>query len=327
MAARQRYDHNQKLPPAYPPQDTQYDAYASPSVSFEDEFQANDPMIPSSIPKEWRLIVKGQLSDTAYGVGHGIAVERHNNVLVQMMDDDQIMRNLEIEGDIIQIAQSPRKRRLIIERELDDRIDMVWFQGKKEVQGFITNPYDDDLQIYGAHFLNERTFVCVIKRPDDRVDLRESTFGKARSIYSRSIGSSCKSIPLAPTMCNQGQGLFFFKEVQEDQFLPVCRTLVNGQDRVMGELSTQPQVQASSKKASTVAWINQDGEVWISSQHLQALHIGQSHHPFLAVSEQGDEVAWINQGELYVYYGRLNQCYSWPCPPDLLALGWRKDSF
>ncbi len=58
-----------------------------------------------------------------------------------------------------------------------------------------------------------------VPRPDERLDLREGRFKKSRQVQTRIVGSSIKSVPLAPSMFNKGHLVFFFKEVSENRFL------------------------------------------------------------------------------------------------------------
>ena len=289
-----------------------------------DDFSSHERALPPP-PKGWRLITQSDLSERARGLGCGIAIEREGPHLIRMMDDDRIIRQIELEGDILHISQSPRKQRLIVERSRDGQREVVYFRGK-ELQGFITNPVVDDLELFGAEFFSETGFVVFTVRPDYRLDLREGRFKKSRQVQTRVIGASIKSAPLPPSMCNKGHLAFFFKEVSENRFLPLCRRISNGEDVVVsGELTERPMIQAASRDSTTLAWITQTKGVWVSrgSQHPSKCITETSAH-LLAVSSDGRQVAWAGENEFCTYHVESQRIESWERPKGLLAIGWRE---
>lgn len=274
-------------------------------------------------PRGWRLITQGDLSARARGLGGGIAIDREGPKSFRMMDDDRIMRQLEVEGDIINISQSPRKQRLIIERSRDGWRELVYVRGK-EIQGFLTNPISDDCDIFGVQFINDTGFLIFVERPDQRIELREGRFKKARQVQTRVVGSSLHSVPLAPSVCLNGQMAFFFKGVSEGRSLPMCRRVSNGEDIVIaGELTDLPVLQAASRSSLTLAWVTNRGDLWVSSNSAPAAIISSEGVDHLAVSDDGRTVGWANEWGFFTYDVEIQQLESWECPTGLLALGWR----
>jgi hypothetical protein len=293
-------------------------AYTNGSSSAVDEFEERLP------PRSWRLISRSDLPEGARGIGGGIALCRENDLRLLMMDDDRIIRHIEVEGEILAIAQSPRKRRLIAERIRAGAREMVWIKGK-EIQGFITNALDDEGEVFGAHFVNDHSFVYFIERPDHRIDMREGRFMKARGVQSRSVGSSLRGAPLAPVSCHQAQRVFFFKQVTDEGYIPICRRISDGDDLVMGELCDEPMVLSASRNAGVVSWIDTQGKVWASSKRFPTSCIGRSDMKLLSTAHDGGHVAWMNRGELKTYSLNQNRQEAWNAPTDLLAIGWRSE--
>ncbi len=275
-------------------------------------------------PRGWRLISQADLSPKARGLGDGIAIERQGDTLVRMMDDDRIIRQIELEGSIIHVSQSPRKQRLIVERSRDGQHEVIYFRGR-ELQGFITNPVSDDHDMFGAKFFSETGFIIFTERPDERLDLREGRFKKSRQVQTRVIGSSIKSVPLAPSVCQKGNLAFFFKGVSENRFLPICRRISNGEDVVIGgELNERPIMQAASTEAATLTWMTRNGDIWVSSGASHPTQcVSQSSATQLAVSSDGKQVAWVNATSFFTYNVEQRRVEEWSAPQGLLAIGWR----
>lgn len=304
------------------------------SRSYEERFQSNEPFSDirddalenrlAPPPRGWRLITQADLSERARGLGGGIAIEREGPQLIRMMDDDRIIRQIELDGEIIRVSQSPRKQRLIVERSRDGQREVVYFRGK-ELQGFITNPIVDDFEVFGAEFFSETGFVIFCTRPDERLDLREGRFKKSRQVQTRIVGSSIKSVPLAPSMFNKGHLVFFFKEVSENRFLPICRRISNGEDIVVGgELTERPIMQSASRDSMTLAWITHTGDVWVSSGSKHpSQRVSQTGSSLLAISADGRQVAWVGETEFFTYDVEAYRIERWELPAGLLAIGWR----
>ena len=275
-------------------------------------------------PKGWRLITQNDLSSRARGLKGGIAFEREGEHVVRMMDDDRIIRQLEVSGEIISISQAPRKQRLIIERSRDGWRELLYIRGK-EIQGFITNPLSDECEVFGAQFYNDTGFLILVERPDQRVELREGRFKKARQVQTRVVGSSLTSVPLAPSICQRGQLAFIFKAVSEDRFLPLCRRISSGEDTVIGsEVDGIPVQQAASRDAMTIAWVTQRGELFINAGvHHPSSVIHREGVDYLAVSSDGRQVAWTNEWGFFTYHVERRQIEQWERPEGLLAVGWR----
>jgi hypothetical protein len=275
-------------------------------------------------PRGWRLITQDDLSERARGLGDGIAIEREGPVLIRMMDDDRIIRQIELEGEVTHISQSPRKQRLIVERSRDGQRETVYFRGR-ELQGFITNPVLDDQDIFGAKFFSETGFVIFAIRPDQRLDLREGRFKKSRQVQTRVVGTSIKDVPLPPSVCNKGHLAFFFKGVSENRYLPVCRRISNGEDIVIGgELTERPIMQAASSGSTTLSWMTHTGDVWVSSGAQHPTHcVSSLGTTLLAVSSDGRHIAWVGEESFYTYNVEARKVDQWGLPQGLLAIGWR----
>jgi hypothetical protein len=337
VAARHTHARSNINLDPYPPQ-AGFDAYAQPNSQHakvsSSQRELISPMVSDALsgeqqkiyPKVWRLITQKDLPHDAYGLGQGIAITREDKRRILMMDDDRIIRNLELEGKIISITQSPRKRRLIIERELHGIKELVWLNGK-EIQGFITNPLDDELPVFGAHFTHDNRFVYMSARPDGRFDMREGSFSKARGIQSRLLGSSVKGVPLAPICSHRSQRVFFFKEVSEIGYVPVCRRLSDGDDRIMGELCEMPVVLHASRNADTIAWIDHQGYIWVCTENREAIRVARTQSHLLAVAQDGHEIAWISQNTLHCYNIDQQHTKQWPVREEVLAIGWRSEIF
>ena len=295
--------------------------YSIPSGG-ETNVALSDGLAPP--PRGWRLVTQADLSPQARGLGDGIAVERQGETLVRMMDDDRIIRQIELEGNIIHVSQSPRKQRLIVERSRDGQHEVIYFRGR-ELQGFITNPVSDDHDMFGAKFFSETGFVIFTERPDERLDLREGRFKKSRQVQTRVVGSSVKAVPLPPSICQKGTLAFFFKGVSENRFLPVCRRISNGDDVVIGgELNERPVTQAASTEAMTLSWMTRNGDIWVNSgSHHPTQCVSQSNASQLAVSSDGRQVAWVSDTSFYTYSVDQRRVEKWSAPQGLLAIGWR----
>ena len=275
-------------------------------------------------PRGWRLITQKDLSPRARGLGGGVAIERENDHLLRMMDDDRIIRHIQLEGDVLSISQSPRKQRLIVERSLDGLRQMLYIRNK-DVQGFITNPVSDECSIFGACFVNETMFVVLVERPDGRIDLREGRFERARRVQTRVVGTSLPGTPLFPSPCNKGHLVFLFKELSEGRYLPICRRISNGEDTVVGsELLEQPMLQSASQDSMTISWVTQQGRLWVSGgvQHPTAC-IYEEGADMLVTSADGRHVAWSNEWGFFTYNLDLRKIERWSQPDGLLTIGWR----
>ncbi len=44
---------------------------------------------------------------------------------------NRIIRQIELDGEIIRVSQSPRKQRLIVERSRDGQREVVYFRGER----------------------------------------------------------------------------------------------------------------------------------------------------------------------------------------------------
>ena len=275
-------------------------------------------------PRGWRLITQEDLSTRARGIGEGVAIERESDQLLRMMDDDRIIRQIQVEGDVLSVSQSPRKQRLIVERSLDGVRQMLYVRNK-DVQGFITNPTLDECEVFGASFINETTFVVFTERPDGRVDLREGRFERARRVQTRVVGTSLSHPPLPPSPCNKGHLVFFFKELSENRYLPVCRRISNGEDAVIGaELTELPVLQTASQRSMTIAWVTERGDVWVSggASHPAAC-VYRDGADLITISHEGREVAWSNEWGFFTYQLESKSVEQWSRPEGLLAIGWR----
>ena len=275
-------------------------------------------------PRGWRLITTSDLSPQARGLGGGIAIERERSGQLRMMDDDLIIRNLKLEGEVLNISQSPRKQRLIAECLVGELRQMLYVRNS-DVQGYITNPISDDCEVFGARFINDTSFIMSSERPDGRIDLREGRFKRARQIQTRVIGSSLPATPLPATPFNKGHLAFLFKELSGERYLPICRRISNGEDTVIGsEVTMRPTTQATSRDSMTIAWSSRGGELWVSggSQHPTRV-IDQRGVELLAVSADGQQVAWSNEWGFFTYQIEQQKVEQWALPPDLIALGWR----
>jgi len=276
-------------------------------------------------PRSWRLILEGDLPEGAQGLSHGIAAYRSSEDELSVMDDDLITRTLKVEGDVVALAQSPRKRRYVVEVDLGGAREISWGKGR-DIQGFITNPYDEELSVFGARFIDESHFVCFTERPDGRYELREGSFERARAVRLRQVGSSLKSPPISPVACDRSERVFMFKYIDKQGYLPICRRVTDGDDKVVGELSTEPRASAASRDASVVAWIDQQGRVWISDLKQPMTQVGESNQSLLALSHDGAELAWCVDQELHVYSTRRRQRERWRLERRPIALGWRSES-
>jgi hypothetical protein len=246
-----------------------------------------------------------------------------------IMDDDLITRTLSVEGEVVALAQSPRKRRHIIELDHQGGREVAWGKGK-EVQGFITNPYEDERDVFGARFVDESHFVCFIERPDELFELREGSFDRARGVQLRRVGAPLRSPPLPPVPFDHATRALLFKYIDhagERGYLPVSRHIAGGEERVVGELISKPRASSASREAEVVSWVDEEGRVWVSSPRLPMRQIGESAGDLLAVSHDGDQVAWCDRGALVAYSLRRRQAQRWHLKQPPLALAWRSESF
>lgn len=287
--------------------------------------QVGHPKANELPPRSWRLILEGDLPEGAQGLSHGIAAYRDHDQELLIMDDDLITRTLKVEGNVIALAQSPRKRRYIVEVDLGDTREISWGKGR-DIQGFITNPYEEELSVFGVRFIDESHFVCFTERPDGRYELREGSFEKARAVRLRQIGASLLSPPICPVACERAERVFMFKYIDKQGYLPICRRVTDGEDRVIGELTTEPKASAASRDASVVAWIDQQGRVWLSDLKIPMSQIGETNQSLIAISHDGSEIAWCVDQELHVYSTRRRQRERWKLERQPIALGWRSEN-
>jgi len=287
--------------------------------------QVGHPQTSELPPRSWRLILEGDLPEGARGLSHGIATYRDHDSELMIMDDDLITRTLKVEGDVIALAQSPRKRRYIVEVDLGDAREISWGKGR-DVQGFITNPYEEELSVFGVRFVDESHFVCFVERPDGRYELREGSFERARAVRLRQVGSSLLSPPISPVACERAERVFLFKYIDKQGYLPICRRVTDGEDRVIGELTTEPRASSASRDQGTVAWIDQQGRVWLSDPKIPMLQVGESDQALIALSHDGSELAWCVDHELHVYSTKRRKRERWRLERRPIALGWRSEN-
>lgn len=287
--------------------------------------QVGHPKASELPPRSWRLILEGDLPDGARGLSHGIAAYRDSEQELMIMDDDLITRTLKVEGEVVALAQSPRKRRYIVEVDLGDTREVSWGKGR-DVQGFITNPYEEELSVFGVCFVDESHFVCFTERPDGRFELREGSFERARAVRLRQVGSSLLSPPIAPVACERAERVFMFKYIDKQGYLPICRRVTDGDDRVIGELTTEPRASTASRDAGAVAWIDQQGRVWLSDPKTPMQQVGESNKGLIALSHDGGALAWCVDQELHVYSTRRRQRERWRLERLPIALGWRSEN-
>jgi hypothetical protein len=243
---------------------------------------------------------------------------------VLLMDDDLIKRTLSVEGEVMSVAQSPRKRRYVIELDGAAGREVAWGKGR-EVEGYLTNPYEDELQVFGARFLDENAFVCFAERPDGRFELREGRFERARGLSLRAVGPSLREPLLAPAPCQRGQRVLLFKGVPGQGHLPVLRAVGDGADVAVGELTESPRASAASRDAQVVAWVDGAGAVWVSGEQLPMTRVGERDATLVACSHDGEQVAWCAGQELCVFSVSRRQRQRFPLPRAPLALGWRAE--
>ena len=260
-------------------------------------------------------------------MGSGMAIAQVQEGEYLLMDDDRIMRTLNIDGEIQEITQTPRKRRLIVERRLPDAdfSELAWLSGR-EIRGFITNPYDDELPAFNATFINDKLFSYFVERPDGMISLREGQFSGSRQLLSRLVGGPLRAVVGRSMSCGSGRYLFFFSHPREGEFLPLCRQLADGRDRSLGPtLSAPPRAIAGALSADYVGWIDQEGSVYVAGVQYEAKRIGTTSARLLTMSHDGQRLAWWSDELLSIYDLHSEQIEQWPAPGELLALGWRAE--
>ncbi len=299
---------------------------SKPKIQYTSAYQNTEERpTHQQLPKQWTLIYQSDLPTHAYPIGQGLAIARDNQHSCTIMDNERVLRTLEVEGHILDVTQSPRKRRVIVFRQMEDQglTDMLWLNGK-EVRGFISNPYDMNEQVFGATFLNDLSFTYFVVRPDQRVELREAKFNKNNQIQSRLVGKSYLDVPMSAVDCEKGQRVFLIAQ-KEDGFWPICRRIADGKDMTMGDLLYEkPRRITAAKNVNQVAWIDQDGYVYLSGAHIQAIRVGESDGHLLALSDDGNSLAWESDDRLFIYDLNTQRIQHWTVPP-LLAISWKGD--
>ncbi len=304
----------------------QYDTYQTGMEGYHQNHHMQDSRlsVQNQMPKQWTLISASELGNDAYSIGQGLAIYRDTAEKCTLMDNERVLRTMHVEGYLLDVTQSPRKRKSIVLRQLVERgpTEMLWLNGK-DVMGLISNPYDMQEQVFGATFLTDSTFAFFVVRPDQRIELREGRFNK-NQIQSRLVGKSYDDVPMSGVDCEKGSMVFLIAYREEEGYLPICRRMSDGKDFVMGDyLEEAPICITASKLTTKVAWIDVNGQVYISDQN-RSLRVGSSDSRLLALSDDGNALAWQNQDHLCVYDAREQRINRWPVG-HLLAISWKSD--
>ena len=273
------------------------------------------------------MISKGDMPAEAYAVGAGMVAAQVREGELLLMDDDRIMRTLNVDGVIRRITQTPRKRRLIVERHAaeGEPPELAWLKGR-EIRGFITNPYDDALPAMNATFVSDTFFSYFVERPDGLFSLREGYFSGPRQIRSRLVGAPLSGVGGESMSCDDGRALFFFTEEPSGGFQPLCRRLADGRDWLIGDpLNASPRAMSTARNAGYMSWIDGEGGIYVAGLEYQPKRIGETGARLLTMSHDGQQLAWWHDELLSIYDVHQDQIEQWPAPGELLALGWRSE--
>ncbi len=197
---------------------------------------------------------------------------------------------------------------------LESEGQLLWLQGGRLRR--LRHPRD--LKLLGALSLDERRFAFQEELEEGRVDLRLATLESGRLQIRRLSAAR----PLAPWLLSaeRGQSLIF-AERQGQELRLQHLSLESGVQEELARISQEPKILSSALKALSIAWMEPKGRVQLLDAQGQRF-VGQSNAELLALSPNGDQIAWLEGEELKVRdeEGLLLESHQVPPLLDLLPL-------
>lgn len=271
---------------------------AAGAAEVHDEL-LNFPKEPEPAFSDWSLLRQEDLPPAFEFLGPGIAARRHSDGIdvIAHRATHELPRCPEAPSG----AASSRTGRRLVVQVRDESGHGIMLCRDSSYPGAIPLRAKPGDRLGSVVFIDEVRFAYLVTDPTGRTSVFEGAFDGPRRIRSRRI-ASLGMLAEGPGLMAVGSGreTLITGRRHANHFQIISIRLVDNTITPVTELGAEPRRLVAAERGERIAWISLDGEIRHGAVGQRASLIGRTDENVLAITADGDRLAWVNSNRLEV---------------------------